>query len=49
MRPEWQNWEDFKYCPYKVADYHHRHPTQAGPWKSFVIPVDWAPPEDVSI
>ena len=40
IRPEWQNWEDVKYCPYKIADYHHRHPTQAGPWKSFVIPDD---------
>lgn len=46
LRPQWQPWEDFQYCLEKVADYHHRHPTKAGPWPGFTTPEDWLPPEE---
>jgi hypothetical protein len=45
--PEWQPYFDFD-CLALLADFHHKYPTKDGPHKSFKIPDDWTPGDDVA-
>ena len=44
--PDPPNWEPFTHvagCPDLVADFHHAHPNEPGPHRTFQRPSEWAP------